>query len=492
MAINIGDVAEGAFAISLALFVVDNDQIKSNSRLAHTSQNIKYWMSQIDPSLFENGGVWRKQLYNGYATLASKKNKTPVVENRTPKNSNQIPFDIAEINLSVSLKPEAVREAFGRPFQNTTLDGIINQMVSASTRYKTSINRYKEHFMTNHKSEYFRIDISTIGMEGEQSGGAIKGDIKMEMSIQAVDIKTRRPMGTVHKRKFPMYFSLKASSTPPKTISNESPIVSLGKLSEAFGVNVLQNTSENILLREMSPMSQFTTTSQRQKQTWEVQLYRTLGLGGTSARGERWITVGNTSYAVGDMRIYDLLDPQKFPPLARAKTSGDRVWKSYVIARYVRSVFNLFPSGNLTTNQSNLVWNYLYTSAFGIQPYASQTFLVAFGERVYQGSSLEYLQEVKEATNGQIFCVKKMNQVEFYIGNSAKPKAKLFHIRYKNRTSYTDGSVGNTSFNLENVIKLELKLMPETGDAFKEIRGWQPGTPLDFNQTTGLLSIRTQ
>lgn len=489
MAINVGDVAEGAFAISLALFVIDNDQIKSNSRLRHTSQNIKYWMSQIDPTLFENGGVWRKQLYNGYATLASKVNKIPVVENRTSKNSSQIPYDIAEINLSVSLKPEAVREAFGRPFQNTTLDGIINQMVSASTRYKSIINRYKEHFMTNHKSEYFRIDISTIGMEGEQSGGAIKGDIKMEMSIQAVDMKTRRPVGTVHKKKFPMYFSLKASATPPKTISNESPIVSLGKLSEAFGVNVLQNTAENVLLSEMSPVSQFTTTSQRQQQRWEVELYKTLGLGGTSPRGDRWITIGKASYSVGNMRIYDLLDPQKFPPLARATTPGDRVWKSYVVARYVRSVFNLFPSGILNQDQSNLVWNYLYTSAFGIQPYASETFLVAFGQRTYQGSSLEYLQEVKSATSNQIFCSKKMNQVEFYVGNSSKSKAKLFHIRYKNRTSYT-GDIGNPRLNLEDVIKLELKLMPETGDAFKEKSGWQPGMELQFNQGDGSLTIK--
>jgi hypothetical protein len=489
MALNIGDVSEGAFAISLALFTIENDQIKSNSRLKHTKENIKYWMQQIDPNTFQNGGVWRKQLYNGYATLASKVGKKPVVQNRTPKTSNQIPYDIAEINLSISLKAEAVREAFGRPFQNTSLDGIINQMVSSSTRYKSIINDYKNKFMTNHKSEYFRVDISTIGKEGEQSGGAIKGDIQMEMSIQAVDIQTRKPIGTVHRRKFPMYFSLKASSTPPKTISNESPIVSLGKLSEAFGVNVLTNTTENILLSEMSPVSQFTTTSQRQQQRWEVQLYRTMGLGGTNPRGERWITVGNASYAVGNMRIYDLLDPKKFPPLSKAKTPGDRVWKSYVVARYVRSVFNLFPSGLLNQNQASLVWNYLFSSAFGIEPYASQTFLVAFGQRTYQGSSLEYLRAVKDATNNEIFCVKKINQVEFYIGNSAKPKAKLFHIRYKNRTSYT-GDIGNTSFNLEDVIKLELKLMPETGDAFKEKSGWQPGAELEFNRSTGIIGVK--
>lgn len=488
MALNIGDAAEGAFAISLALFTIENDQIRDNSRLKHTQENVKYWMKQIDPSLFQNGGVWTKTLYNGYATLAKSVNKVPTAERRvTPRNSNQIPYDIAEITVSISLKAESVREAFGRDFENTTLDGIIQQMVTNSGRYKSIINDYKKRFMTNHRSEYFSINISTIGKEGEQSGGAIKGDVQMDMTIQPVDIVTRKPIGSPHKRKFPMYFSLKASNVPPKTISNESPITSLSKLSSAFGVNVLENVQENVLLERMPNSVPFFTTANKKKQRWEIDLFGS-GLGRRTTTN-KFIIVGGQEYSTKGLRVYDLLDPNKFPALTRATTSADKVWKSYVVARYVDSVFKLLPSGQLNQEQSSLIWNYLFVSAFGLGDYAKNTMLLAFGSKTYQGSTLEYVQKVQEASGNQIFCVKGSGKVVFYIGNSAKPDALLFHIRYKNRTSY-GGDIGeNSRFNLDDIVKLELKLMPETGPAFKEKPGWNSKKLLNFNPDTGKITI---
>jgi hypothetical protein len=488
MALNVGDAAEGAFAISLALFVIENDQIKGNSRLKHSKENVKYWMKQIDPSLFQNGGVWTKTLYSGYATLAKSVNKVPTTERRvTPRTSNQIPYDIAEITVSVSLKPESVREAFGKDFDNTTLDGIITQMVTNSGRYKSIINDYKKRFMTNHRSEYFSINISTIGKEGEQSGGAIKGDIQMDMTIQPVDIVTRKPIGSAHKRRFPMYFSLKASNIPPKTISNESPITSLSKLSAAFGVNVLESTQENVLLERLPITVPFFTTANKKKQRWEIDLFGN-GLG-RKTNSNKFIVIGGDEYSTKGIRIYDLLDPSKFPALSRATTSSDKVWKSYVVARYVDSVFNLLPSGQLNRQQSELIWNYLFVSAFGLGDYASNTMLLAFGSKTYQGSSLEYVQKVQEASGNQIFCVKGSGKVVFYVGNSAKPDALLFHIRYKNRTSYK-GDIGeNARFNLDDVVKLELKLMPETGPAFKEKPNWTPKKNLNFDPDTGKILI---
>lgn len=488
MTLNIGDAAEGAFAISLALFTIENDQITSNSNLRHSVQNIKYWMKQINPSLFENGGVWNKTLYNEYATLAKSVNKIPTAEKKiTPKTSNEIPYDIAEVSVSISLKAESVREAFGTDFQNTTLDGIISQMVNNSGRYKTIINDYKRKFMTNHRSEYFTVNITTIGKEGEQSGGAIKGDIQMDMTIQAIDITTRKPIGSPHKKRFPMYFSLKASNMPPKTISNESPITSLSKLSSAFGVNVLENTNENILIERLPDSISFFTTANKKKQRWEIDLFGG-GLGKKNASSKIMI-IGGKEYPTEGIRIYDLLDPNKFPALSRATTSSDKVWKSFVVARYVNSVFNLFPSGQLTQQQSSLVWNYLFASAFGLGDYAKNTMLLAFGSKTYQGSTLEYVQKVQEASENQIFCVKSSGKVVFYIGNSAKADAFLFHIRYKNRTSYS-GIIGeNARFNLDDVVKLELKLMPETGTAFKEKPGWTPNKTLSFNPDNGKITI---
>jgi len=487
---NVGDAAEGAFAISLALFVLENDQIKSNSKLHHSKENIKYWMKQIDPNLFTNGGVWRKKLYDGYATLAKSVGKTPTAESsRTQKGSNIIPYDIAEVNVEVSLKAEAVKDVFGREFKSPTLDGIISQMVSNSGRYKSEINNYKRHFMTNHKAEYFRMTISTIGKEGEQSGGAIKGDIQMQMSIQAVDIKTRKPVGMEHKRKFPMYFSLKASAQPPKTISNESPITSLNKLAESFGVNVI-DSEYNKQIKMLPEKNIFTTTASKQRQKWEISLFGTGGLGRTGKSGERYMIIGEQEYPVGDYKLFDLIDPQKFPALKTAKTSGDKVWKSLVIQKFVDAVFSLFPSGALNDSQSSKVWKYLFDSAFGTGDYASQTTLLAFGEKTYQDSSLAYVKAVQEATQNKIFCQKSGGLVNFYVGNSSQTNSKLFHIRYKNRTSY-GGEIGSSrNFNLQDVVKLELKIMPETGSAFKEKPGWKPGTPLEFDPAKGSISIK--
>lgn len=486
---NVGDAAEGAFAISLALFVLENDQIKTNSRLHHSKENIKYWMKQINPNLFVNGGVWRKQLYSGYATLASRVGKTATNQySRTAKNSSTIPYDIAEVNVEVSLKAEAVRDVFGREFVNPTLDGIITQMVTNSGRYKNIINSYKRKFMTNHKSEYFRITISTIGKEGEQSGGAIKGDIQMQMSIQAVDIATRKPVGVEHKRKFPMYFSLKASAQPPKTISNESPISSLKKLSEAFGVNVLDSV-HNKEIKSLPEKTSFTTTARKQRQQWEVSLFGMNGLGRTGTSGERYMIVGDQEYPVGNYKLFDLLDPQKFPALKTSRTAGDKVWKSFVIQKFVDAVFSMFPSGELNSEQSSLVWKYLFDSAFGLGDYASQTMLLAFGQRTYQDSSLAYVKAVQQATENKIYCQKSGGLVNFYVGNSSKANAKLFHIRYKNRTSYGGDIGASSNFNLQDVVKLELKIMPETGPAFKEKSGWTPGRQLSFNQSTGSISL---
>ena len=80
-----------------------------------------------------------------------------------------------------------------------------------------------------------------------------------------------------------------------------------------------------------------------------------------------------------------------------------------------------------------------------------------------------------------IYCEKNPTQVSFYVGDQAKSTAKLFHIRYKNRTSYQGDIGANARFNLNDVVKLELKIMPEVGQAFKEVSGWAPGQQMSFS-----------
>lgn len=489
MAANIGDCAEGAFAITLALYVCQNDLMPSNQHLEPTLINVKHWIKQIDPSFFENGGTWTRELYNGKASLAKKVGKNITeTESKTLKTSKKIPVDYARVTLSIGLKPKSVEGIFGQTgYENVTLDSIIGQMLSDGGRYKYQIDSFKDRFMTNHTSEYIDVDIRTIGKEGEQSGGAIKGDIQLQVSIQRYNLETGRKIGSPHRQVFPtMYYSLKASATPPKTIANESPIKALNSLASAFGVDVL-NSDKNILITSMSGMRQFFTTKSGKKQRWMIDLFGG-SVGGSGSEGKFLITgAGNVN--IEGRKIYDLLDPKEFPGLWRASSSNDRFWKSFVVASYVESVFDLIPNGELDSGISEKIWGVLLEAGFGLDPYAKSTYLLAYGTKTFQSSSVAYIMALKEAVNGKLTAKKSAGSVNFYIGEKELSKAKLFHIRYKNRSSYTGDISEKAAFDVEKLLKLELKLMPETGDAFKEKKDWRPGMKLNFNPKTAEVTV---
>lgn len=485
---NLGSAAEGAFAIALTLYIIDNDNLPRGQNLELTTQNIKYWMKKIPMSSFENGGRWTQTMYDGTATLAKKYGKNVVDEVFTDKKSNNIPVDYMKVVLSIGLKPKEVRGFYGKSYDdsNLSLDSIISQMVKDSSRYRGVIDTFKRKYLTNNRKEIFSINVSTIGKGGEQSGGAIKGDVQLEVSMQIYDKKTLMPK-PFEKYKFPtLYFSLKASATPPKTISNESPINALRTLSQSFGVDPITST-KNVLVSNLSQFQRFTTTASKKTQQWMVDLYGT-GLLGVNGN-KKFISTSSADIPIDGLKIFDLLDEKKFPQLWRVKTEKDKFWKSYVIRSYVESVFDLIPKGQLSPELSESAWNALFKSGFGVDPYASATFLLAYGNKVYQSSSLSYLRELKRASGGKIFTVNTGSSVEFYIGTKKISKAKLYHIRYKNRTVY-DGDISEgANFDLERLLKLELKLMPETGDAFKEKPSWSPGMELEFDENTGTITI---
>jgi len=490
MAANIGDCAEGAFAIGLALYVCDNDLLPSNAHLEPTLPNVKYWMKQINPSFFENGGTWTETIYDGKATLAKRMGKRSTDQvSKTPKTSKEIPVDYAKVTLSVGLKPKSVEGIFGpQGYENATLDSIIGQMLMDSGRYKYMIDNFKRRYMTNHTSEYIDVDIRTIGKEGEQSGGAIKGDIQLQVSVQRYSLETGRKIGAPHRQSFPtMYYSLKASATPPKTIANESPIKALNSLAAAFGVDVL-NSNKNVLLTSLNGMRPFYTTKAGKKQRWMVDLFG--GQVGYKDEGKFLITgAGNVN--IEGRKIYDLLNPQEFPGLWRASGANDRFWKSFIVAHYVESVFDLIPNGLLDTSISEKIWNVLLEAGFGLDPYARSTFLLAYGTKTYQSSSVAYIMALKQAVGGKLTAKKSAGSVNFYIGEKESPKTKLFHIRYKNRSSYGGDISEGAAFDVEKLLKLELKLMPETGDAFKEKKGWNPGSKLNFDPKTLAITVES-
>lgn len=490
MAANIGDCAEGAFVISLALFLCKNDLMPKNAHLEPTLPNVRHWMKQIDPSKFENGGQDTIVLYDGKASLAKKIGKVSTdQENETPANSNAIPVDYQRITMTIGLKPKSVEGIFGpQGYENVTLDSIIQQMINDGGRYKSSLDNFKRRFMTNNVAEYIDMDIRTIGQEGEQSGGAIKGDVKLEVTVQRYNLKTGRKTGAPYRQIFPtMYFSLKASATPPKTIANESPIKALNNLATAFGVDVL-NSDKNVLLTSINGMRPFYTTKSGKKQRWMLDLFGGQ-VGGSDASGKYLITgAGNVN--IEGRRIYELLNPQEFPGLWRAGGPNDKFWKSFIVNHYVESVFELIPNGTLDTQTSEKVWNVLLQAGFGLDPYASNTFLLAYGTRSYQSSSVAYIMALKEAVGGRLHAKKSGGNVNFYLGESSPVKGKLFHIRYKNRTSYTGNISERAAFDIEKLLKLELKIMPETGPAFKEIKDWTPGEKLEYDSRTGVVTIK--
>jgi len=489
MAANIGDCAEGAFAITLALYICENDLMQSSANLKPTLPNVKYWMKQIEPSFFENGGTWTKTLYNGKASLAKQVGKQVTdKESKTSKTSNQIPADYATVTLSVGLKPKSVAGIFGQTgYENVTLDSIIIQMLNDGGRYKYQIDSFKKRYMTNNTSEFIDVDIRTIGKEGEQSGGAIKGDIQLQVSIQRYSLETGRKIGVPHKQVFPtMYFSLKASVTPPRTIANESPIKALNALSSAFGVDVL-NSDKNILITSINGMRPFYTTKSGKKQRWMVDLFGGF-VGGSGPEGKYLITgAGNVN--IEGRRIYDLLNPKEFPGLWRASGPNDRFWKSFIVANYVESVFDLIPNGTLDPQIGEKIWNVLLQAGFGLDPYAKNTYLLAYGTKSFQSSSLAYIMALKQAVGSTLTAKKSAGSVNFYIGEKETAKAKLFHIRYKNRSSYIGDISETAAFDVEKLLKLELKLMPETGDAFKEKKDWVPGMKLNFDPKTAVVTV---
>ena len=354
-------------------------------------------------------------------------------------------------------------------------------------RYKSQIDSFKRRYMTNNTSEYIDVDIRTIGKEGEQSGGAIKGDIQLQVSIQRYNLETGRKIGSPHRQVFPtMYYSLKASATPPKTIANESPIKALNSLAAAFGVDVL-NSDKNVLLTSVTGMRQFFTTKSGKKQRWMVDLFG--GAIGGSGNDGKFLITGAGNVNIEGRRIYDLLNAQEFPGLWRASGPNDRFWKSFVVASYVESVFDLIPNGVLSSNISERIWNVLLEAGFGLDPYATNTFLLAYGTKTYQSSSVAYIMALKQAVNGKLTAKKSAGSVNFYIGEKESPKSKLFHIRYKNRSSYTGDISEKAAFDVEKLLKLELKIMPETGDAFKEKKDWRPGMKLNFDPKTSAISV---
>lgn len=484
--VKIGNVAEGAFVIALGLIIAENEipTGKTKAELTPNVSNIKRLMKKFDPEKWVNGGVQYLQLYNGRATL---KSKAKIGGRHSTNNPNDVPPDLLEVNLAIQLNrgevepfygPNAVVEHKDWP----KLDGIINQMLSTSNRYRSQIQRVKEKYLANTREEYIKVDIRAMGAEGAYSGGNVKGDVTLEVKITPVSINGSTT-GSGRPFRLPkMSYSLKASGQPPRTISNQSPIKTLMSFESKFGVNVINSRDprknptigkvRDGLFRyiENSVASELNFPELPKKRV-DRKLHLVLE---DSKKNEVYIPIGG-------MRKWDLLDGTKFPLLHPAKGNRNRWVKSWIINEYYDAFLEAFeetiPNGVLSGVNAERAWSLFIDAAFG----SDRAEIISFGENITKMSTLPYINKLKESVGGQLYAKRDGNNLEFHLptknNTGHNSKTKLYFVRYKNRTPGTSEGVKE----FKTAGSVELKMMIEAGDMSYEPVGYTANSSIGWD-----------
>lgn len=159
--VNEGDIMEGIFAIACALYLANGKIEKNKLNLIRT---------KIEPSRFINGPVNIK------------------IKDREP-----IKLDFVSVDLQVRLKRSA-HAAFGqdagfyieKQSDIGKIDQKINTLIrtSSSSSYLIRLKSVMDSYIRNNKSESIDFIVVADGMEGEKSGGEIKGDIMISLFVK--------------------------------------------------------------------------------------------------------------------------------------------------------------------------------------------------------------------------------------------------------------------------------------------------------------------
>jgi len=207
--VNLGSVMEGIFAISIGLILCESD-LPSRKLSISEINNIR---RQID----FNKGTFKKRIFKGRQKI-----KNYAVDN-------------VEVNLTVNLKMGEVGGAFGKQYFENTKESVISRLISSvvqnAARYRTLLTQAKNEYLLNERPETVVIDVIADGVTGEQSGGDIKGDVMVNININGKPALSNKNLN----------FSLKAGTTPSKTLSNESPHKSLLRVSQTFNLGINPN-----------------------------------------------------------------------------------------------------------------------------------------------------------------------------------------------------------------------------------------------------------
>ena len=214
-AVNLGSVMEGIFAIAVGLIMCESD---APSRQL-TGANVNSIRRQVSNAMYTRA-AYTKVLFRGKQFKLKTKGS----------RSDYVPDDVT-VTLKVSLKEGEVASAFGKKYFDNTkesvIQSLISQVVNSATKYKRDLRQAQDQYLLNNKPEKVDIVIVADGVGGELSGGDLKGDVAVNITINGTPIINKN-----------LNFSLKAGKTPSKTISNESPYKSMMRVNEVFGLGI--------------------------------------------------------------------------------------------------------------------------------------------------------------------------------------------------------------------------------------------------------------
>jgi hypothetical protein len=194
--LNEGDVIEGIFTIALSLYLAYNKVEKNQLNKIRT---------KVDTKMFSTGRF-----------------KYTIAENIKRQNKKKPP-DFFNVAFEMRLKPESVSGAFDKEYNVLyksskdvgSIDKKINQLIASinNASFARKVDAAVMNFLNNNYGEVVTFTVVADGIEGESSGGEVKGDVKLEIYAQRKGSSKK-----ILSEALP--FSLKSESV---TVANLSP-----------------------------------------------------------------------------------------------------------------------------------------------------------------------------------------------------------------------------------------------------------------------------
>jgi len=208
--LNEGDVMEGIFCLALALYIAEGRVDKSK---------LNKFRKQIEPSRFASG-----------------RQEISIAEGARRKKGSK-PVDEFDVQVDLRLKTASTTGAFGKDWNKVyysrsrdigNIDKKIDQLIAhlTASAFIRQVNTLTDRFLNNNKRDRAVFVVTADGIEGEASGGTVKGDVNL--SVYALTGGKRVPIkgGTVP-------FSIKSESV---TMASLSPYHGMLELATKLGV----------------------------------------------------------------------------------------------------------------------------------------------------------------------------------------------------------------------------------------------------------------